>query len=92
MKSSTSQVGTNLDVRGDGGYVVAPPSYGYETASGEFGRFAEAPRWLVEAVRDDGPERSHEVGEDVPEGRRNASLTSLAGSMRLRGASTTAIL
>ncbi len=92
VKSSTSQIGTNLDVRGDGGYVIASPSYGYETASGEFGGFAEAPGWLVEAVRDDGPDRSHEVGEAVPEGRRNASLTSLAGSMRLRGASTTAIL
>ncbi len=92
VKSSVSELGTNLDVRGDGGYVIAPPSYGYTKDSGEFGVFAEAPRWLVEMVRDDGPERSHEIGEVIPDGRRNASLTSLAGSMRLRGASATAIL
>lgn len=92
VKSTVSAIGDNLDVRGDGGYVIAPPSHGYTTVSGEFGEFAEAPRWLVEAVRDDGPDRSREIGEAVPEGRRNASLTSLAGSMRLRGASTTAIL
>lgn len=92
IKSTTSQVGNNLDVRGDGGYVIAPPSYGYAKDSGEFGEFAEAPGWLVEMVRGEGSGRSHEIGESIPDGRRNATLTSLAGSMRLRGASTMAIL
>jgi putative DNA primase/helicase len=35
---------------------------------------------------------ARDLGEVIPESRRNVSLTSLAGSMRLRGASTTAIL
>ncbi len=92
VKSTVSVIGDNLDVRGDGGYVIAPPSRGYSVLSGRFGEFAEAPEWLVEMVRDDGPGRPHEIGETIPDGRRNASLASLAGSMRLRGASTTAIL
>ncbi len=92
VKSTVSVLGDNLDVRGDGGYVIAPPSRGYAVASGEFGAFVDAPGWLVDLVRDDAPAQERGLGETFPEGRRNASLASLAGSMRLRGASTNAIL
>ena len=51
-----SKVGPELDVRGDGGYVLAPPS---EHASGavyewvdEAVPIADAPAWLVELVRE----------------------------------------
>jgi putative DNA primase/helicase len=92
VKSSVSEIGTNLDVRGDGGYAIVPPSPGYQVATGNLAKLAEAPEWLVEMVRDDRTVPARDLGEVIPESRRNASLTSLAGSMRLRGASTTAIL
>lgn len=51
-----AKVGPELDVRGDGGYVLAPPS---EHASGvayewidEDMAIADAPEWLVELVRE----------------------------------------
>ncbi len=92
VKSSVSEIGTNLDVRGDSGYAIVPPSPGYQAASGSLAKVAEAPKWLAEMVRDERPGQAQDLGETIPESRRNASLTSLAGSMRLRGASTTAIL
>ena len=92
VASTVSRLAPNLDVRGDGGYVIVPPSPGYSVASGAFGEFAETPGWLLQMVRDDRPSQTGDLGETYPEGRRNASLTSLAGSMRLRGAGTTAIL
>lgn len=91
VKSSASEIGINLDVRGDGGYIIAPPSPGYTATSGEFGKFAEAPGWLVNLVRG-GRGRAEPLAEKLPGGQRNTSLTSMAGSMRLRGAPTSAIL
>lgn len=51
-----AKVGPELDVRGDGGYVLAPPSehasgaiYEWESVGAEI---AEAPEWLVELVRE----------------------------------------
>lgn len=94
VKSSVSRLGTNLDVRGDGGYVIVPPSRGYSVGGGEYGVFATAPPWLIELVSGDGEDDggAGEIGEVIPGGQRNASLASLAGSMRLRGMSKAAIL
>jgi hypothetical protein len=55
---------------------------------------AEAPAWLVERLRDDGHRRNGtahskgpaaEVGETIPDGERDTTLASLAGTMRRRG-------
>ena len=93
------RVAPGLDVKASGGYVVAPPSIGpngkpYEwIVSPEVAELADPPEWLLAVLRSRrfkapaGP-----VGERVPEGGRNKTLASLAGSMRRRGAGEAAIL
>jgi len=113
---SVGKLGPGLDVRGDGGYVVVPPS---RHRSGERYRWGEAwhpskvplvpaPPWLLalmsflRAPRMIPPElvplRERDGGNHfwggiaaIPEGSRNAALTSLAGSMRRRGFGAAAI-
>jgi hypothetical protein len=85
-----------LDLRGDGGYVVAPPSlhasgseYYWEIAPWE-ATLAQMPGWLDDlvggsvqgSIRD--PLR---LCGDIPKGRRNDSLFRLARSCRARGLS-----
>lgn len=89
-----------VDVRADGGLVVAPPSrhasgatYAWDDATSRHG-LAEPPQWLLELVA--APTRKGHGAAPLPEriveGARNATLTSLAGSLRRRGASEAAIL
>lgn len=90
IRNSASKLGTKLDVRGEGGYVVAPPSRlpnGVYTWSNGLGpdsiEVTEAPNWLLELVVWDKPKTAGPLDDgQVPEGERNATLTSLAGSMR----------
>lgn len=93
--------GSGIDVRGEGGQVVVPPS---RNASGAYTWFAgcapgecelaEAPAWLLEALAADsgGQKPAAPLEEQIPAGERNSTLASLAGSMRRRGASAEAIL
>lgn len=85
-----------LDIRADGGYIVAAPS---NHKSGCRYRWAEgcspkeltpapAPEWLLTIIRKRNPIRNTVV---TPVGKRNDTLTSLAGSMRARGMSEAAI-
>lgn len=72
-----------LDVRGDGGYVVVPPTPGYSwEASGD--DMADAPAILIERVTPNAPMASAD-GERIHEGARNATLASYAGAARRRG-------
>ena len=50
--NSTGRIGSGLDVRGEGGFILAPPSVladgrGYRWISNGAGTFAEAPAWLI---------------------------------------------
>lgn len=91
-----------IDVRGDGGYIVAPPSvhasgrtYAWELSAtpGEV-PLADIPPWLLALPKE--PQGSNipiapATREPILEGRRNSTLTSLAGTMRQRGMSESGI-
>lgn len=94
---SRAEVGgiRGLDVRGDGGYAIAPPS---NHASGrpyiwdpdESVPIADAPSWLIRLIsRGQGSPAGRSAANDwqlittarQPEGRRNQTLVSLTGKM-----------
>lgn len=90
-----------LDVRGEGSYVVAFPSIHPSGRRYEWSvdghpdevPLAEAPAWLLELIRESTGEKPLAVlPGTIPEGQRNSTLTSLAGSMRRRRMSEDAIL
>lgn len=103
IPNSAGKLGPGLDIRGDGGYVLAPPS---SHISGEFYRWDKgghprtatlhhAPPWLLarcQAARPEGNGRSAPLPDRVKDGERNNTLTSIAGTMRRRGFGEDAIL
>ena len=86
-----------LDVRTTGGLVVLPPSthasgreYAWEAdRSLDEVELAPMPDWLVTELRGSArqtkPHPSLNDTREIPEGKRNDTLTSLAGSMRRGG-------
>jgi hypothetical protein len=91
-------LGNGLDLKGDGGYVVAPPSKHpsgsvYEwVISLEDAEPAPLPAWAIEEIRVRGRRATAEdLGEEIPNGSRNKIITSLAGTLRRRGLGETAI-
>ncbi len=89
-----------LDTRSNGGQFVAVPSlhlsgrrYAWDSEHHPDDiTLADAPEWLLKLMETK-PERhvAKPVADYIPEGERNATLTSLAGSMRRRGMSQEAI-
>ncbi len=69
IKNSQSKIAPGVDVRGDGGMMVIPPSI-HPVSSNRYsivcdGEVAEAPQWLIELVKDTKPERSVVVLDDL---------------------------
>ena len=90
VPSNAGQLGPGLDIRADGGYVVAPPSRGY--VPDEQAPLAGPPAWLLECLHRGRRNGSAPVvGDAIPEGKRNATLASVAGTMRRRGFGQAAI-
>jgi hypothetical protein len=82
-----------IDIRGDGGYVVGPRS---NHTSGQLYLWKPGhrpadftippmPQWLLNRVGQERPQQRPAPSNAINEGNRNATLASLAGSMRARG-------
>jgi putative DNA primase/helicase len=103
LRNSAGKLGPGLDVRGDGGYIVAPPSrhasgacYAWQqgTAPGDLA-LADLPEWLVALLTT--PRRKASPGSEaarwdvavgpIVEGQRNSTLASIGGRLRRNGQS-----
>jgi hypothetical protein len=93
VKSDSGIAGySGIDIKGDGGYVLAPPSthisgkpYSWRISPGQ--PLAPCPQWLLKLLAEAPNQVARRHGNDEPilKGQRNEKLTSLAGSMRRRG-------
>jgi Bifunctional DNA primase/polymerase, N-terminal/Primase C terminal 1 (PriCT-1) len=91
VRNSAGKIGPHIDVRGDGGYVLSPPSIHpsgrrYSWSVDSANRIAEAPRWLLAkqngvAVSVTPSPEWRTLIEGVGEGARNCSLARLAGHL-----------
>lgn len=79
-----------LDVRGDGGYVVVPPSPGYIYELGTED-VADAPAVLLEVAPPRAMARANGTAAQIREGARNSTLASEAGRLRRLGMSEVVI-
>jgi len=99
VKNKTG-IAPGLDIRGDGGYVVAPPSRHESGKRYEWAKHARLgelelprlPEWLQKLVTEPAKKQTKNSGGTIHEGERNAALTSLAGAVRRHGATEETIL
>ena len=81
-----------VDTRGDGGYVIRWDAEGCTVLCAEDP--APLPDWIAEKIREAPKAKSADADADgapIPEGARNGTLASLAGTMRRRGMSPAAV-
>jgi len=108
IKSRNDGLGLGLDIKGNGGFVILPPS-GHKSGDSyrwKRGRgpdrvpLAEAPAWLLDLVVEKEPKRkatgprrgSKLFGQTINEGSRNDSLMSRGGANRAKGMTAPEIL
>ena len=104
-KNTVKADGLSIDLRTTGGYVILPPSlhksgrrYMWEaTAHPDDLPLADMPAWLraifpdKDAPRPAAATTTDGTQTDIPDGKRNTTLASLAGTMRKRGMTQEAI-
>ena len=91
--SSAGQLGEGLDIRGDGGYVVLPPSIHpngnrYEWSVDSESTFTPIPKWLLNLTTQSrggntvkSSQEWYQIAQGVTDGKRNVTLTQLAGKL-----------
>ena len=92
IRNSASKLGRGLDIRGDGGYVVAPPSihpngnrYEWIVKPSQV-QFTPMPGWMIELLKQQESEAPALPADGIAvSGSRNDMLTRMAGSMRRKG-------
>jgi hypothetical protein len=92
VHNGVEMLGAGLDIRGDGGYVIAPPSlhasgkrYAWELSHHpDETSMAPMPPWLLALCRDTSRRETVSAGEPIAAGARNATLFQLGCSMRMR--------
>lgn len=96
IRNSASTIGKNLDIRGNGGMIVCPPSLHksgnqYEWSPDCASELADAPKWLLDLINTNQDKVSREKAkwEDmfngIPEGQRNQVMASMAGKLAHSG-------
>ncbi|MBW4026336.1 MAG: DUF3987 domain-containing protein [Acidobacteria bacterium] len=106
IRNSASVLGKGLDIRAEGGYVVAPPSlhpsgrlYEWLAPGIVPGQpLADAPAWMLAKLADGKPAQQQTAPAQqgtqtasIGEGGRNHALASLGGAMRRKGMTPAAI-
>lgn len=98
IANSTAKIAPGIDVRGDGGYILSPPSVHpsgrvYAWSVDSAAAFADAPGWLLHAVSTPAskinmattpPEQWRELVKGVVEGTRDSTTAKLAGYLLRR--------
>jgi len=100
VRNSAGKLAPGIDVRANGGYIIAPPSIhpnggAYSWAMGcalDNIELLPFPASLVKLLTEPTPRKSQSVGDVIPQGQRNQTLASLGGTMRRGGLSESAIL
>ena len=89
--NSVSKLGKGIDIRGDGGYIVAAPSnhisggsYAWQSELNET-ELADIPEWLLILLSTDKPTDKNKNSDIVSEGNRNNYLMSKGGILRKEG-------
>jgi Bifunctional DNA primase/polymerase, N-terminal/AAA domain/Primase C terminal 1 (PriCT-1) len=98
LTNSPGRLPNGIHFRGDGGYVVLPPSrhpdggtYEWLTAPDEM-PMATVPGWLLDLLKSAQNGVAPAIPGEIPRNERNVTMTSLAGTMRRRGMTEKEIL
>ena len=96
IRNSAGKLGRGIDVRGDGGYVIAPPSIhpngiAYEWAVSPSVPLADMPAWMIDILQERTETQPVNPDATYITGERNNALTQVAGAMRRKGLSEDAI-